>query len=64
MIVLCSSMQGEDIWSLLMASVMCLHLSMQGKMFLIKVVENVTCVHVSQLVDHCARQACTVVHTH
>ena len=31
MIVLCFSMDGEDISSVLMASVMCIHFSMQEK---------------------------------
>jgi hypothetical protein len=57
MIVLCFSMQGEDFLSIVMASVMCLHFSVQGKDILEHT--NAKCqfsqqpsVHFSLLVDH------------
>ena len=52
MIVLHFSMQGEDISSTLMASVICLYsLVCKGKIFFSMLMARVICVHFSQLVD-------------
>ena len=50
MIVLCFSMQEKDMFSILMASVMCLHFSMQEEDIL--EYTNGKC-HFDELIDHC-----------
>ena len=59
MIVLCSGMQGEDIFSILMASVMCSHFSMQEEDIL--EYTNGKC-HFGELIDHCVIEAYTSQH--
>lgn len=55
MIVLCFSMDGEDVLSIPMASIMCIYFSMQeeGVLEHTMVLSGINTIHFSQLVDHC-----------
>ena len=51
--------KGKIFLSVLMASIMCLHFSMQDEDILSILMASYTCVHFSQLVDYCVTYACT-----
>ena len=54
MIILCSNVQGEDIFARTNGVWLCVYILVcKRKIFLSILMADVNCVHFSQLVDHC-----------